>query len=319
MKTIISLLLVLSSTLAHAQLLVPKGAKGQLKVEYVFASSGGHTTSAKDSITQWRVRRVVNLTAQYTADAPQAFGSLHTGDGKQQADLAALQSHTTSAAKKLQPMAMDMQAMAAKCGVSMESGEDLSKAQEACIEKGVSSYANNLEVTPEIKSAGADVAAASQAMKATRFQLWQVTSQSGTYLVDEEHHKQVFEMTCTATKVCKRDDIRKGGGVIPAPPGGKSASGVSLLEVDTVNKDMVLMMPVPLLPLAYTQTVTTSIPDETGGTTQSVAPLWLAATKQITVSIPSSVAKLSGTQTIPVAGDGAEGGTITVTWQFTRQ
>jgi hypothetical protein len=55
MKTTIALLLVLCTAVAHAELLVPKGAKGQLKVEYVF------------------------LTAQYTADPPLAVGTLHMG------------------------------------------------------------------------------------------------------------------------------------------------------------------------------------------------------------------------------------------------
>jgi len=298
---------------AHADLLAPKGAKGQLKVEYVFVSSGGYTAAAKDVITKWRVRRVIDMTAQYTADAPAAVGTLHTSD------TSAIEARTKSAAKKMEPMVMDMYAVAAKCGVSLTSGDDISKAQEACIEKGVSDYGNNMEITPEIESARGDITAVSQAMKSTRYQLWQNTAQSGTYLVDEEHHPQVFELTCTAAKTCKRADIRKGGGPIPAPPGATSTAGFSMLEVDTVTKDMVIVLPMPLVPLTYTQTVTTNIPDETGSTKQSVAPLLMGGNSQrITVSIPGSVASLSGTQTIPVKGDGAEGGTLTVNWKFTR-
>lgn len=313
MKIATALLLVAFAASAHAELLAPKGAKGQLKVEYVFVSSGGFTAQAKDVITKWRVRRVIDITAQYMADAPAPVGTLHTSDTSD------VQSRTHSAAKKLQPMVMDMYAVAAKCGVSLTNGDDISKAQEACIEKGVADYGNNMEMTPDIKSAGADIKAVSQAMKSTRYQLWQITSQSGTYTVDEEHHRQVFEMTCTAAKTCKRSDIRKGGGPIPAPPGSQSGAGFSLLEVDTVNNDMVIVLPTPLVPLKYTQTVTTNIPDETGSTQQSVMPLLLGGDMQrITVSIPSGVANLSGTQAIPVKGEGAEGGTLTVNWKFTR-
>ena len=313
MKIATALLLVAISASAHAELLAPKGAKGQLKVEYVFVSSGGYTSAAKDVITKWRARRVVDITAQYTADAPMAVGTLHASD------TSAVQARTKSAAKKLEPMAMDMMAMAAKCGVTMEGSGEVTKAQEACLEKGVSDYGNNMEMTPDIKAAGADIAAASQAMKSTRYQLWQNTAQSGTYLVDEEHHRQVFELTCTAAKTCKRSDIRKGGGPIPTPPGAESSAGFSLLEVDAVSKDVVIVLPVPLAPLTYTQTVTTNIPDETGSTKQSIAPLMFGGEMQrITVSIPGNAAKLSGTKTIPVKGDGAEGGTLTVNWQFTR-
>jgi hypothetical protein len=312
MKIAMALLLVAFTVSAHAELLAPKGAKGQLKVEYVFVSSGGSTAAAKDVITKWRVRRVIDITAQYSADAPAPVGTLHTSD------ISEVQSRTKSAAKKLQPMVMDMHAVAAKCGVSLTSGADISKAQEACIEKGVSDYGNNMEMTPDIKSAGADIAAVSQAMKSGRYQLWQNISQSGTYQVDEEHNRQVFELTCTAAKTCKRSDIRKGGGPIPAPPGNNSGAGFSMLEVDTVSKDMVIVLPVPLAPLTYTQTVTTNIPDETGSTQQSVAPVLLGGELQrITVSIPGGMAS-SGTKTIPVKGNGAEGGTLTVNWQFTR-
>ena len=312
MKIVTALLLVTFAVSAQAELLAPKGAKGQLKVEYVFVSSGGTTAAAKDVITKWRVRRVINITAQYTADAPAPVATLHTGDTSE------VQSRTKSAAKKMQPMVTDVNAIAAKCGVSLMSGDDITKAQEACIEKGVSDYGNNLEMTPDIESARADVAAVNQAMKGARYQLWQNTAQSGTFTVDEEHNKQVFEIGCTAAKACKRTDIRKGGGPIPAPPGSKSGEGFSLLEVDSVKNDMVIVLPVPMVPLKYTQTVTTNIPDETGSTQQSILPLLMGGDMQrITVSIPGGMAS-SGTKTIPVKGDGAEGGTLTVNWQFSR-
>ena len=90
------------------------------------------------------------------------------------------------------------------------------------MEKATTEYGNNMEMTPDIKSAGADIAAVQKTMSGTRFQLWQSTSQSGTYSIDENISKQVFEMTCTDTKVCKREVTTKGSGAIPAPPGSKS-------------------------------------------------------------------------------------------------
>ena len=62
-----------------------------------------------------------------------------------------------SAHKKLEPMQNDVMAMMAKCGITMD-GPAVSaaeeKAQEACMEKAVAEYGNNMEMTPDIKSAG---------------------------------------------------------------------------------------------------------------------------------------------------------------------
>ena len=226
MKAAIAWVVCLSVTsLANAELLAPKGAKAQLKVEYVFTSSGKYTSPAKDVIDNWSVRRVVNMTALYAANAPQAVAVLHADDPAQKAQMASVQARAISAQKKLEPMQNDVMAMMAKCGISMD-GADVSaaeeKAQEACMEKAAFEYGSKLEMTPDIKSAGADIAAIQQTMSGTRFQLWQLTSQSGTYSIDETVSKQVFEMTCTETKVCKRVETTKGGGAIP---GGKSVAG----------------------------------------------------------------------------------------------
>jgi hypothetical protein len=318
-KSVIILAALGVSAAAHAELLAPKGATAELEVKYVFTSTGDVTSSSKDQIDKWRVRREVSLAARYAADAPQPFGSLHKPDGKQQADMAGLKTRSANAKTKMDPMANDMVAIAARCGVTMTSGST-SKEQEACIEKAVSNYANNMQGTSEADSAREDISAMGQTMAGTRFQLWRLTSQRGTYSIDEEHHHQVFEMTCTASKVCRRDDIRKGAGNVPAPPGGRSVAGSSMVEIDTATKDAVITLPLPLAPLEYTQVVTSSIPGEQNSTKKTAAPPWmLRAAQPMTVSIPGNVANVSGTKTIPVEGKGADGGTITVTWQFTRQ
>src|SRR4051794_35011667 len=130
MKAVIAWVVCLSvASLAHADLLAPKGAKAQLKVEYVFTSSGKYTTGHKERIDTWNVRRVVNVTAQYTADAPQPVAVLHTDDAKQKSEMAGVQARTISAHKKLEPMQNDMMAMMAKCGISMD-GPSVSAAEE---------------------------------------------------------------------------------------------------------------------------------------------------------------------------------------------
>jgi hypothetical protein len=206
MKAVIAWVVCLSVTsLAHAELLAPKGAKAQLKVEYVFASSGKVITGSKERIDIWNVRRVVNVMAQYTADAPQAVAVLHADDAKQKTEMAGVQARVMSANKKLEPMQNDVMAMMAKCGITMD-GPSVSaaeeKAQEACMEKSVTEYGNNVQMTPDIKSAGQDIAAVQKTMSGTRFQLWQSTSLSGTYSIDESISKQ-----------CVRDDLHRNQGL----------------------------------------------------------------------------------------------------------
>jgi hypothetical protein len=314
-------LLVIFAASAHAEVLVPKGAKGTLTVEYVFTSSGKYITGKKEAIDDWNVKRNVTMTTQYAADPPQAFGTLHQDDGKQKADMATLQAKTTSAHKKLEPMQNDVMALAAKCGITMD-GPDVSaaeeKAQEACMEKAAAEYGNNMEMTPEIKSAGDDIAAANKLASGTRFQLWRSTSQGGTYSIDETISRQVFEMTCTDTKVCKRVVTNKGGGASPTPPGGKFA-GASMIEVDSTGHDMVLHLPMPALPLPITRTVTTTMIDDDTKGGPTFASLWPSNSKPITVAIPGDIKTVSGTQTTTIPGKQAEGGTLTVNWKFTRQ
>jgi hypothetical protein len=307
---------------AHAELLAPKGAKAQLKVEYVFTSSGNHTTGAKEQIDVWSVKRNVTMRVQYAADPPQAIAVMHQDDPKQKAEMAALQANTASAHKKLEPMGNDMMALAAKCGITMD-GAAVSaaeeKAQEACMEKATTEYGNNMQMTPDIKSAGQDIAAVQKTMSGTRFQLWQSTSLSGTYSIDENISKQVFEMTCTETKVCKREETTKGSGAIPPPPGSKSIPNASMLEVDSTGRDMMFTLPTPLVPLPINKTVTTTIMDDdaTGG--PGFARLsGLPNNKPVTVAIPADLKSLSGTQSFAIKGSQAEAGTLTVNWTFTR-
>jgi hypothetical protein len=319
MKIATTLLLAMFAAAAHAQLLVPKGAKAVLTVDYAFASSGKHITGKKEAIDDWSVKRNVTVTTQYAADPPQAVAVLHQDDPKQKVEMAAVQAKAASATKKLEPMQNDMMALAAKCGITMD-GADVSaaeeKAQEACMEKAAAAYGNNMEMTPEIKSAGADIAAVNKTMSGTRFQLWRSMSQSGTYSIDETISKQVFEMTCTETKVCKRVVTNKGGGAIPTP-GGKSFPGASMIEVDSTGRDMVFQLPLPPVPLPITQTVTTTIIDDDAKGGPSYATLWPTTNKPITVAIPKDLRSMSGTQTITVPGNQAEGGTLTVNWKFT--
>jgi hypothetical protein len=94
-----------------------------------------------------------------------------------------------------------------------------------------------------------------------------------------------------------------------------------MLEVDSSGRDMVVVLPVPIMPVGYTRTLVTNIPDdEKGGVTKGLAPNWLApAAKQFIVKIPGDLNAAAGTQTFKSTGDEGESGTIVAKWKFTRQ
>jgi len=272
MKQIILLsMLVAVSGAAHAELIVAKGAKATLQVEYVYSTTGSYSSPSKDQTRDWKVQRTVNLTAQMVADAPQPVGVMSQGGAAQS------------------PMMADMQKIAAKCGNDQN-----------CLMNEMNTVASAMQ------------------QSASQYQLWRSVSQSGTYSIDELHHHQVFEMTCNKTdKLCRREETRKGSGPVPAPAGGQSTAGASMLEVNSAKKELVVSLPVPLAPLNYTQTVVTTVPGEKGGVTQTVAKPWmLRASKPMTVTIPTDLKSVSGTQSFKLDGTYDEGGTVTVKWRF---
>jgi hypothetical protein len=289
----------------EAQLLTPRGTKATLAVEYLYTAagtSGRHNDT--DTIDEWKVRRVVNVTAHYLAEEPIAIGVLHKPDATQQAAIDTKQKQVQAFSKKMEPTVADMMAIAERCD------ED-----EACISKAIADYGNKMD-GKDMQARKAEGQAVFK-QEAPRYQLWKLTSQSGTYEVDEVTSRQVFEMTCTRTRVCKRTVTARGKGTIPPPPGG-SVEGTSLLEIDSVMKDLAAKMPLPLQALNVESNVQTTIPDDDFKVDQS---LWLRMFRLadfLTLAIPGNALPASGTTTLKNTGDGAESGILTVKWSFKR-
>ena len=298
---------VVASSAAYAELIVPQGTKARLQVTYQFKSVGKFVSPAKDVRSDWNALRVVEISADYVAGPPQAFGGLHQDDSKQKQDLDALQGSIQNLHTTLAPTMQDMMKIAERCD------ED-----EECITREISNYGKQMDKST-VQAGKQEGATVSKLATAPRFQSWQLTSQTGTYRIDEVVNTQVFEMTCTETKVCKRTETRKGGGSIMPGGTGKPPTGSSMLEVDSFNKDMMAMLPLPLAQLAYTETVTTTMIDDEGGTRQQVSPPWMMKLQQAPpVRIGGDLKTVSGSQSIEVAGEKADGGTLTVNWTFTR-
>jgi len=294
----------MSAATAQAQLLVPQGAKGTLKVEYLYTADGKKGTENAGNIEEWKVRRVINITANYVAEPPQVIGTLHKPDATQQAAMDKQRTDVQAFAKKMEPTVNDMMKIAERCGES-----------EACIEKAIAEYGNTMDAS-QIK---ADKKTADALVRPgeSRYQRWRMLAMNGTYAIDELTSLQVFEMTCTRTKVCKRTVTTKGSGAVPQPTTG-SVEGVSMIEVDSTGKDMAVMLPATLLPLKVDTVVQTSIMDDDTKSGPGFAKPMVKNQETLVVAIPGDSVTSSGTRTFKGTGYGAESGTLTVTWSFTR-
>jgi hypothetical protein len=321
MKKLVVLMAALGAGLAaHAAPLAPPGSKGQLRVEYEYSNNGDSVSPSKDNKRSWAMKRSVTITALYAAEKPQPFGVFHKNDARQKEQMAGLQARSEAALQKAQPTMGDMMAISNRCEAqAVVNGVHSDAAFESCVEKAVHAYSAT-PAAAQMQANGADAASISRELSGTRFQSWKMTSQSGSYSIDETLIKQVYEMTCTDTKICKRTEIRRGGGEIPAPPGGASIAGAFWIEVDAQKPDMVVTLPVPLGPMNYTQTVVTTVPGEKSVTQPAVMSPWMAqiAKEPITVAIPSELRTVSGTKEIKLPGTFDEGGTVQVRWTFTR-
>jgi hypothetical protein len=297
-------LIALSIPAAYADAIAKKGAKASLEVDYVFTSSGAYFSSSKDQKRKWNVKRVVHVTADYEADAGQPFGALHKNDKDQQQNIKNLQAKATATQAKMQPTMADMMKIVEQC-----------KEDEACISKRVSDYGNNMQAPTDMNATREAINDMAQP-GTPRFQLWRSKSQGGTYSITEEIEFKPFDLTCPGDKYCTRTTITKGGGAIPAPPGGRSVAGASMFEVDNRNSDLVLMLPVPLAALPTETNVTTNIAHDPNIGGKGFAKPLVVTVKPITVTLTNGQIGSSGTERIPIDGKFEEGGLLTISWSL---
>lgn len=290
---------------AHADLLVAKGAKATVTVEYSYVAVG--MKKDKYDPKEWKVNRTASLKAQFEAQKPQELAQLRQAEAGQLADLQKKQATAVSAAKKMTPTMNDMMKIVEKCGEN----------DEACIEREVTAYGNKMEITPELKSAGKDIESLGKTA-GPRYQVWRVISQKGTYLVDEFYKGQTADPACMEKPGarCHREETRKGGGELTSPPSAKGA-GPAMYEVDAQKKDIVMMLPAPFGPLKYSRVVKSDFPAETENDPSTTGMTGLGNLKPITIAIPGDLSKLSGTVQVKQDGAEGEGGMLTIRWTIT--
>lgn len=307
---------------AHAaDAFAPAGAKATLTVDYVYESAGKKRSEGMYDPYEWRVKRTVNLVADLAAQPATAMPTLQALDASQNAALKDKSRKAQGVATQMEPMMADVQKIMAKCGEN-----------EACITRESQKLGEAMRGTPKMDAAmnaKKDMQALSTP-DASRYQAWHATAQRGSYLIDETAHVSIPDPDCASRprQRCTRDEVRKGSGEVPLPPEAKknrgAAAGLSAVEVDSGKNTLTLRLPAPMLPLPYTETITT---DEPAGSHDKPTPkgpqkkqhsfrVGVTPDKPLTVALKGGWRSQSGEQVVPLKGEFGDAGKLTIRWRF---
>ena len=286
--------------LASAQLLPPR-SKGTLTLEYVYASSGQWADAQGNDRRDWRVSRRVSVSAQMVAENHSPVAALLTGTAAEKQGMAGREQRTQRGAQKVAPMMADIEAVMQKCG------ED-----EACMEREAMRLASTMD-EGAIRSAGQDAAAAGRPMN-NHYQLWRVATYDGRYTVDELYNAALADPDCLSAprSQCVSQTTRKGSGPIPTTQTPLAV----MMEVDGPGKRLHISLPIAAGNMPVTRTVTGKPGDGKPGSFLDQMTFPWTRIKPIVVSIPQGLANANGTQSVKIAGEFGDGGTLTINWRF---
>lgn len=295
-----------------ADAFAPVGATGVLSVEYLYESTGKKQDI--NDLREWRIKRSVSMVADLASQSPTPLPTMQSLDAAQTSKLSKQTGQMQKLATDMAPMRADIGKIMAKCG-----------GDEKCIEREVMKMGAAMAGTPAadamIKS-GKETAAAVQP-GAPRYQLWAATAQKGSYMIDETAHSVLADPICQPTLHCTRNEVRKGSGDLPPRSATKKDVGLFYAaEVDTAKNTLTITLPVPLLPLPYTETITTNEPNGARDTPTPKGPRSKQVVfrttadgnnKPFTVALNGGWRTQSGEKIVRLKGDS---GKLTVRWHF---
>jgi len=322
---LLPMIATLTSTTLAADDFAPAGARATLSVDYIYESAGALSSEGMYDPYEWRVKRSVNLVAEMAAQAPTALSTTQAPDAEQTAALESQAAQAQQLSTDMAPMMASVEAIMEKCG------ED-----EDCITQETMKMGAAMSGTPEMDATMKAGAAAKELGKpgAPRYQAWRPTAQTGTYRIDETVHISSTDPICMSLPGgrCTRDEVRTGSGAIPIPPDAKknpnAAAGFSSVELDSSKNTLTVLLPVPLFPLPYTETITTDEPEGTHDTPTPVGPhqqllgFRVNAKGDVTHDQPFTVAlsgnsrSQSGEEVVSLQGEFGDAGKLTVRWHF---
>jgi hypothetical protein len=302
---------------AHAaDAFAPVGAKATLTVDYVYESAGKKRSEGMYDPYEWRVKRTANLVADLAAQPVSALPTVGAVDASQMAALKDKTRKAQAVHTDMAPLMADVERIMAKCGEN-----------EACITRESQKLGEAMRGTPKMDTAmkaKKDMQALSTP-DAPRYQAWRATAQRGSYLIDETVHVSIPDPDChkRPRQRCTRDEVRKGSGDITLPR--DAAGGLSAAEVDTGKNTLTLRLPVPLIGLPYTETITTDEPSREVDTPkgprkkQHSFRTGVRSDKPLTVALKGGWRSQAGEQVVPLKGEFGEAGNLTIRWRFNVQ
>lgn len=293
------------------------GSRATLTVEYRYEAQG--RKQDKLDLHEWKLRRGVDLAVELEAKPPSPLPMLQPLDAAQSGKLQQQQAQMQRAATQMAPMMAGAQAIMDKCG-------DDEKCMEREAMKMGAAMAGTQQLDDTLRT-GRETAAV---MKpgADRYQRWEGRSQQGSYTLDESWHAVHADPICMRLPKarCTHDLARKGSGTLAA------SKTPAVVEFDLQGNALVLMLPVPLVPLAYTETHTTDEPEGThssptprgpqsGQTMLRVTPDEKITPAPLKVALKGGWRSQAGEQVVAVPieawhGGPAEKGRLVVRWRF---
>ncbi len=298
-----------------AEAFAPVGAKATLSVEYQYESAGKKQDA--NDLREWRARRTVSMVADLASQSPTALPTMQALDAAQTAKLDKQTEQMGRMANEMAPLTADVEKLMAKCG------DD-----DKCIEREAMKLGLAMAGTPKADAVLKTGKQTAEVVKpgAPRYQAWRTTAQRGSYTIDETARSVLADPICLPTQRCTRNEVRKGAGALPSNTAVAQGVGAfNAVEVDTAKKTLTIALPVPALPLPYTETITTNEPDGARDTPTPKGPqprqlVFRTSAdgnnKPITVALKGGWRSQSGEQIIQVKGDA---GKLTVRWRFEAQ
>jgi hypothetical protein len=323
-------LLLCTTAAAQADVLVERGHRATLSVDYSYESVGSSPGSIASA--EWRVKRSLTTSVTLEAGAPMAMAQMQAPDAAQVAELEARAAAGQQVAAQLAPnmgniaaFAAGAEALVAKCG------DD-----EECFTREAQKFLQGSNAAELGQAAGVAQQGLGSAFApdAPRYQVWQQIAQlPGTYLIDEALSVRSRDPICIGQPrdTCTIDELRTGGGVAP----GGSGRGPAAFEVDSQGKTLMMMLPLVTTGLKYKRTFTSTHPEDESGESQAElgfpGALALPAShasqptdvrielQPLTMSFTGDTLPTTGTRTFEATGDSGERVKLTVAWRLAVQ
>jgi hypothetical protein len=311
---------------AHAaESFATPGAKGTLRVEYVYSSAGRKSEMGGYDPYEWKVERRQQFVVELAAQAPTAMPTLQGMSGAQTAELQGMQVKAQAATSQYAPMMADAEKIAAKCGND-----------EACVVREAQKMGQAMQASGQMGAMKRD-AQSLQGMGGTpRYQSWRAVSERATYSIDEIVNISNADPICASKPRhrCTRREMRKGSGAVPTPQAtkGKAAyAGMAALEFDAGKSTLTLSPPAAVAMLPYSETITSDEPEGTydtpiaHGTHARTMMMRVGASgsgyqpEAFTVALKGGHRDQSGEKVVNLKGPLRESGTLTVRWRFTAR